>query len=73
MEITFNEREQLIVTALCDGGLYVKELVSGDNGRTSPNLAEKLGIPAKVQDLDVIEVEAPRNEPSESPERSEPE
>ncbi|MDF1557374.1 MAG: tRNA pseudouridine(54/55) synthase Pus10 [ANME-2 cluster archaeon] len=40
----------------CQGGLYVKELVSGDDGRTIPNLAQCLGVEAKVTELDVIKV-----------------
>ena len=47
------------------GGLYVKELIDGDDGRTKPNIAEVLGRrPLKI-DLSVIEVEAPRSEKSE--------
>ena len=37
-------------------GLYVKELVSGDEGRTHPSVAEVLGIPAECAELDVIAV-----------------
>ncbi|MDY6780320.1 MAG: tRNA pseudouridine(54/55) synthase Pus10, partial [Halobacteria archaeon] len=42
-----------------EGGLYVKELVSGDEGRTEPNLADELGdgVEAEVKKLDVLEVE----------------
>ncbi|MFZ2410080.1 MAG: tRNA pseudouridine(54/55) synthase Pus10 [Candidatus Methanoperedens sp.] len=40
----------------CDGGLYVKELVSGDNGRTVPSIAALLGSEAKVIELEVIKV-----------------
>ena len=40
-----------------EAGLYVKELVSGDNGRTRPSLAGLLGRPARVIQLDVLEVE----------------
>jgi tRNA pseudouridine synthase 10 len=39
-----------------EGGLYVKELVSGDEGRTAPSLAGELGAGATVESLDVIEV-----------------
>ncbi len=46
-----------VVTVRCEGGLYVKELVSGDNGRTRPSLAALVGQPLKVQELDVIKVE----------------
>ncbi len=37
-----------------DGGLYVKELVSGDEGRTEPCLAGRLGLEARVSELDVL-------------------
>ncbi len=39
-----------------EAGLYIKELVSGDGGRTEPSLAGLLGIPARVVSLDVIAV-----------------
>ncbi|MFB6080926.1 MAG: tRNA pseudouridine(54/55) synthase Pus10 [Haloferacaceae archaeon] len=40
-----------------EGGLYVKELVSGDGGRTDPSLAGLLGVEARVTALDVVAVE----------------
>ncbi len=40
----------------CQGGLYVKELVSGDEGRTNPNVSDLLGNRAKTLKLDVLEV-----------------
>lgn len=40
-----------------EGGLYVKELVSGDGDRTDPSLAGLLGIDATVTALDVLAVE----------------
>ncbi len=45
------------VTVNCQGGLYVKELVSGDEGRTNPSLSGLLGVPAIVEDLDVVNVD----------------
>ncbi|WP_458188046.1 tRNA pseudouridine(54/55) synthase Pus10 [Haladaptatus sp. NG-WS-4] len=39
------------------GGLYIKELVSGDEGRTEPSLAGLLGVIADVTALDVVAVE----------------
>ncbi len=44
------------MTVLCDGGLYVKELISGDDGRTRPSVAEVLGKKAFCRELDVLEV-----------------
>ncbi len=40
----------------CEGGLYVKELVSGDGGRTIPSVAFLTGSEAKVIELEVIKV-----------------
>jgi tRNA pseudouridine synthase 10 len=40
----------------CQGGLYVKELVTGDEGRTTPSVSEILGIKAKPIKLDVLKV-----------------
>lgn len=39
-----------------EGGLYIKELISGDEGRTVPNLTERLGVASRVVELDVIDV-----------------
>jgi tRNA pseudouridine synthase 10 len=44
------------INILGDSGLYIKELVSGDGGRTSPNLADALKVDAVVEELDVIHV-----------------
>jgi len=41
-------------------GLYIKELVSGDNGRTKPSVAEILNVKATPKDLDVIKIEIPK-------------
>jgi tRNA pseudouridine synthase 10 len=50
-----------------EGGLYVKELVSGDDGRTDPSLAGLLGVDAVVTALDVLDVEG-EDEPFAKPE-----
>jgi len=39
-----------------EAGLYVKELVTGDNGRTTPNVSQVIDNPAKVLELDVIKI-----------------
>jgi len=39
-----------------EAGTYIKELVSGDEGRTRPSLAEALGIPCHCAALDVLEI-----------------
>jgi tRNA pseudouridine synthase 10 len=40
----------------CQGGLYVKELVTGDEGRTIPNVSEILKNKAKPLKLDVLNI-----------------
>ncbi len=49
------------------GGLYIKELISSDNGRTEPSLAGLLKTDAVVTALDVLAVEG-EDEPFESEE-----
>jgi len=39
-----------------DGGLYIKELISSDEGRTTPSFTEVLGVQAYCIELDVIAV-----------------
>ncbi len=41
-----------------EGGLYIKELLHGDEGRTRPSLAGQLEAEATVTALDVVAVEA---------------
>jgi tRNA pseudouridine synthase 10 len=40
----------------CQGGLYVKELVTGDDGRTEPSITEIVGSKAEPLDLDVLNI-----------------
>ncbi len=58
-DIQLKERTEdyAIIEVHCDGGLYVKELTSGDNGRTLPSLTGLLGVEAKVAELNVIKVD----------------
>ncbi len=48
--------KETLMEIRCQGGLYVKELVSGDEGRTVPSVAELLKNPAKITKLDVLKV-----------------
>ncbi|HKJ58521.1 MAG TPA: tRNA pseudouridine(54/55) synthase Pus10 [Halobacteriales archaeon] len=50
------------VTVHGEGGLYIKELLHGDDGRTEPSLAGLLGVDVEVTALDVISVEAEEGE-----------
>jgi tRNA pseudouridine synthase 10 len=47
---------RLLVELATEAGTYVKELVSGDGGRTAPSLAELLGVPCSCAELDVLDV-----------------
>jgi tRNA pseudouridine synthase 10 len=40
----------------CEGGLYIKELISGDENRSQPSVSEILGTSAKCVQLDVMHV-----------------
>jgi tRNA pseudouridine synthase 10 len=50
------EDTMAIITLETESGTYIKEIVSGDQGRTKPNLSEMLGYPCKVKELDVIKI-----------------
>ena len=39
-----------------ESGLYIKELIHGDSGRTTPSLADELSIVCTVEELDVIRI-----------------
>lgn len=44
------------LTLETESGTYIKELVSGDNGKTKPSISELIGVPCNVTQLDVIEI-----------------
>ncbi len=48
------QKFELFVT--CDAGLYARELVTGDEGRTKPSVASILNCKCDVLELDVIKV-----------------
>jgi len=45
-----------VIEIEAEAGLYIKELVSGDEGRTKPSLSEILGVKSEVEKLDVLDV-----------------
>lgn len=53
--------DTFVIEVVGEAGLYIKELVSGDNGRTNPSLAGILGKDAHVTSLDVVLVEEPES------------
>ncbi|RLF28593.1 MAG: tRNA pseudouridine(54/55) synthase Pus10 [Thermoplasmata archaeon] len=54
VESVSNKTATLIIET--ESGTYVKELISGDNGRTKPNISDLIGVPCRVTELDVIEI-----------------
>ena len=47
------------LTLVVDGGLYVKELIHGDNGRTTPSFRDLLGVEPEKIELTVLGVLEP--------------
>ena len=47
---------QMEMRIRCQGGLYIKELITGDEGRTDPNVAEIIGAKAEAVRLDVLNI-----------------
>ena len=56
IELNIISSNQAEIEVFCQGGLYVKELIHGDEGRTIPSLAQILETEIKVLYLDVLEV-----------------
>lgn len=46
----------LELTVRAQAGTYIKELISGDSGRTRPSVAEVLGVAAECVELDVAAI-----------------
>lgn len=57
-EVRAKKRKKTIIEAAfrVQGGTYIKELISGDDGRTTPSLSEKLETPCKCVKLDVTAI-----------------
>lgn len=56
VEIRPIDNHTIELNILCQGGLYIKELATGDEGRTKPSIAEIVGEIPEVVELDVIEI-----------------
>ncbi len=50
------DQETLELIIECEGGLYIKELISGDENRTQPSISSLLHTSAHCVELDVLEV-----------------
>jgi len=49
-------KNRFILTVKGEAGLYIKELISGDNGRTKPSLSDIMGSECRCKELDVIKI-----------------
>jgi tRNA pseudouridine synthase 10 len=47
---------ELTLDIKAESGLYIKELIHGDDGRTQPNLSDELNTKCEVKELDVLKV-----------------
>jgi tRNA pseudouridine synthase 10 len=58
-DISYREIDErrIEITVSADSGLYVKEFITGDGGRTSPSVSQLVGCKVKDVELDVIEIE----------------
>jgi tRNA pseudouridine synthase 10 len=54
------KRKKLMLKIKAEAGLYIKELINGDQGRTKPSVQEILGNKVKKISLDVIKIHVKR-------------
>ena len=59
LEVERIDSKRLKLTIKCQGGLYIKELISGDDGRTIPSITSITNNKAVCSRLDVLEVHIP--------------
>jgi tRNA pseudouridine synthase 10 len=57
IEVSRSEGPTVELRVTAEAGTYVKELVHGDGGRTTPSLAEALGVACEVVELDVLDIQ----------------
>jgi tRNA pseudouridine synthase 10 len=56
MELEELGKDTATVTVTAESGTYIKELMTGDEQRTSPSLSELAGCAIRVESLDVLEI-----------------
>lgn len=61
-EVDVTDDGHLMVRMLCEHGAYVKEAISGEDGRTTPNLTEWAGAPCHCVELDVLAIRGEEGE-----------
>lgn len=60
--VEVNDAGQLDVHMMCEHGAYVKEAISGEDGRTEPNLTEWAGMACRCIELDVLAIRGEEGE-----------
>ena len=50
------DENQAIIEITAEAGTYIKELVTGDGGRTNPSLSSLYGSDLRVAALDVTDI-----------------
>lgn len=68
IEGTLQDEHSAVIEIHGEGGLYIKELLHGDEGRTTPSLAGLLGVGVQVDSLDVLAVDPAGDEAFADPE-----
>ncbi len=56
LKLLKKDGEKAAIEVRAEAGLYIKELMHGDEERTKPSLSEMLGVECAVEALDVIEI-----------------
>mgnify|MGYP001626322998 CR=1 FL=1 len=56
VNILKNEGKRLVLIIKAEAGTYIKEFITGDNGRTKPSMSEMLGVNIQIEYLNVLEV-----------------
>lgn len=51
-----DDGDRFSIRVLAESGTYIKEMVSGDEGRTKPSFSDRLGVPCAVEFLDVLAI-----------------
>lgn len=56
IKATFKSKKSFLLTVRGEAGLYIKELISGDEGRTEPSVSSMLENACKCKELDVVKI-----------------
>ena len=56
-DVFLESEDPPVIIIEAEAGTYIKELVSGDGGRTKPSLSDLAGQRIQIRELDVIEIE----------------